>query len=226
MLTILWQQLPGYPVWAASHFHQWSGLKAGSDDLRGTMPGEKPNLKREAEELLDLGFSHQQAFDQLALQHPEAKPKKIAGLLRHRPSKAAKERYRSLHLVLLALVALSAALRIWTAFGHRQVDMEHAWRLFGLVPFATLFMAWALYHWDGQHFEWVGWMNILGAAGVFRSLSRLAEGSVLSMGEVGGILSVAIGALALYLHSKAFPKYAFHKDPMGGPGRHEFQERT
>lgn len=190
------------------------------------MAGGKPNLKQEVEELLDVGYSHQQAFDQLVLQHPEVKPKKIAELLRHRPSRVAKERYKTLHQILLALVVISAALRIWTAFGHRTIDMEHAWRLIGLVPFATLFMAYALYRWDGQHFQWVGWMNILGAAGVFRSLSRLTEGSVLSMGEEGGILSVAIGALALYLHSKAFPKYTFHKDPMGGPGRHEFRERS
>ena len=190
------------------------------------MAGGKPNLKQEVEELLDVGYSHQQAFDQLVLQHPEVKPKKIAELLRHRPSRAAKERYKALHQILLALVVISAALRIWTAFGHRTIDMEHAWRLIGLVPFATLFMAYALYNWDGQHFQWVGWMNILGAAGVFRSLSRLTEGSVLSMGEAGGILAVAIGALALYLHSKAFPKYSFQKDPMGGPGRHEFRERS
>lgn len=193
-------------------------------DLRFTMAKKK--LKQEVEEMLDLGFSHQQVFDQLVLQHPEVKSKKIAELLRNRPSRAAKERYKVLHQILLALVVISAALRIWTAFGHRTIDMEHAWRLIGLVPFATLFMAYALYHWDGQHFQWVGWMNILGAAGALRIVSSAVSGGALSLGEFGSVIAVAIGALALYLHSKAFPKYSFHKDPMGGPGRHVFQEQV
>lgn len=182
-------------------------------------------LKDEVQELLDFGFSHQQAFDQLVLQHPEVKPKKIAELLRHRPSLAAKQRYRTMHQVLLALVAISAALRLWAALDGREFDAAHAWRVVGLVPFATLFMAYALYHWDGQHFQWVGWMNLLGAAGALRMVSHVIAGDSFTLGEFGSLISVAIGALALYLHSKAFPKYSFHKDPTGGPGRHEFQER-
>ncbi len=183
-------------------------------------------LKQEVEEMLDMGFSHQQAFDQLVLQHPEAKPKKIAELLRHRPSRVAKERYRTLHHVLLALVAISAALRLWMAFDGRTIDAEHAWRLVGLVPFATLFMAYALYNWDGQHFQWVGWMNMLGAVGVLRMMRHVVSEGHVAQGEVGSIVAVVIGALALYLHGNAFPKYSYHKDPMGGPGRHVFQERV
>ena len=193
-------------------------------DLRSAMAQKK--LKQDVQEMLDMGFSHQQAFDQLVMQHPEAKPKKTAELLRHRPSRAAKERYRTLHQVLVALVAISAALRLWAAFDGREFDSEHAWRLIGLVPFATLFMAYALYHWDGQHFQWVGWMNLLGAFGALRTLNSAITGSVISLGEASGLISVAIGALALYLHGKAFPKYSFHKDPMGGPGRHVFQEQV
>ena len=193
-------------------------------DLRSAMARKK--LKQEVEEMLDMGFSHQQVFDQLVLQHPEAKPKKIAELLKHRPSRAAKERYKTVHQMLLALVVVSAALRIWTAFGHRTFDMEHPWRLIGLVPFATLFMAYALYRWDGQHFQWVGWMNMLGAVGVLRMLPHVVSEGHVAQGEVGSIMAVAIGALALYLHSKAFPKYSYHKDSMGGPGRHEFEERV
>lgn len=182
--------------------------------------------EKEAEQLLGIGLGHQQVFEQVRLQHPDVKPKKIAEWLRQRPSNMAKDRYRTPHQVLLALVAISAALRIWSAFGHRTIDVEHAWRLIGLVPFATLFMAWALYRWNGQHFQWVGWMNILGVFGVMPVLTRLASEGLITLVEVSGIISVVIGVLALYLHSKAFPKYSFHKDPMGGPGRYEFRERS
>lgn len=184
-------------------------------------------VKREQiDELLDLGYSHQQAFEQLVVQYPEDKPKRIARMLEHRPSKAAKERYRTLHQVLLGLVALSTLLRVWASFSARSVDMEHAWRLFSLVPVATLFMAYALYRWDGEHFKWVGWLNIFGGMGVLSVLSKVMAGGALSLGEVGGLVALAIGILALYLHGRAFPKYIFHKDPMGGPGRHEFRERV
>ena len=185
----------------------------------------RQDLKQDVQDLLDVGFSHQQAFDQLVLQHPEAKPGKIAELLRHRPSRVAKERYRTLHQVLLVLVAASAALRVWAAFSERGLDAQPAWRFIGLVPFATLFMAYALYRWDGRHFQWVGWMNILGAAGVLRILPHVVSRGSISTGELGSIIAVAIGALALFLHSKAFPKYGFRKDPMGGPGQHVFTDR-
>lgn len=183
-------------------------------------------LKEEVNELLDLGFSHQQVFDQLVLQHPDAKPRRIAGLLQHRPSLAAKERYRHPHRALLALVAMSVLVRIWAVVDGHSMDTRPAWRLIGLVPFATLFMAYALYRWDGRHFQWVTWMNLVGAVGALRILSGLVvEGNRLTLGEAGSVISLAIGALALYLHNVAFPKYIFHKDPLGGPGRHEFKER-
>jgi hypothetical protein len=59
---------------------------------------------------------------------------------------------------------------------------------------------------------------------VLRSLSRFANGGSLSLAEVSAVLFLAIGGLALYVHTKAFPKVRFVKDPMGGPGKAVFQE--
>lgn len=172
--------------------------------------------------LLDLGFSHQQAFDQLVLEYPDEKPGRVARLLKHRPSRAAREHYCTLHQALLGLVVSGVALHLWVAVDALTFDREHPWRFIGLVPFATLFMAYALYRWDGRHFQWVGWMNIIGAAGALRVLSKVAMQGPPSVGGAGSLVSVAIGVLALYLHRRAFPKCKGEKDPLHGGKRYVF----
>jgi hypothetical protein len=199
---------------------------ASSSGQQNFVAMAKDHYKREAQELLDLGYSHQQAFDQLVLRHPEVKPRRIANWLRHRPSLAAKQRYKSLWQVLLGLIVLAVLVQVGRSWSAVHADLPHWWRFFKLVPLATLFLAWGIYNWEGPHFEWVGWMNILGAVGVLRSLSRFANGGSLSLAEVSAVLFLAIGGLALYVHSKAFPKYSFVKDPMGGPGRPVFHDRS
>ncbi|MCO5275224.1 MAG: hypothetical protein M9900_09920 [Flavobacteriales bacterium] len=183
-------------------------------------------IKDEARELLGHGLPHQLAFDQLLAQYPQEKPKRIADRLRYMPSLAAKEKYRAEQRVLLALVVLSVLLSVWRAFNGLPDDLWGGIRLLRLVPFASLFLAYGVWHWHGQHVEWVGWMNILGAMGELKAVLAVADGSPLTAQLAGNVLSVAIGALALYLLHKAFPKYTKGKDPMTGAARYLFQERT
>lgn len=181
--------------------------------------------KQEAEALLEQGFTHQQAFDQLAVKFPEIKPRRMAGWLRHKPSQSAIQRYRSEHLLLLALVALSALLRSWAVWRELEPDQWHTLKVLQLVPFFTLLMGYGLYKWEGEVFQFVGWLNMLGALGVIRSVASTVAGGGSGGELVGNVLSLAIAVVALYVHRVAFPKYARHKDPMGGPEHHVFTER-
>ena len=78
-------------------------------DLRAAM---SKAIRDKSQELLGFGMPKQAVFDTIVIEHPEAKPKKVADMLRYMPTQWSKERYRGMHLALLALIAASAALRI------------------------------------------------------------------------------------------------------------------
>lgn len=192
-------------------------------DIRSTMA--ERTLKTEVQELLDLGYDHQQVFDMLVLQHPGVKPKRIARALGKKPSRIAREQYKSTLQLLMGLVLLNGALYAWDNWAERPPDLEHWWRWFTLVPFFSLFMLYGLYQWEREVFEFVGWFNLLGVLRLFGDLQALFYGQPLTMPVVSHLVSVVIGLVAVYLHRRAFLKYVVHKDPMGGPDRYEFRAR-
>ncbi|MBK6755488.1 MAG: hypothetical protein IPG69_18335 [Flavobacteriales bacterium] len=181
-------------------------------------------IKAKAEELLSFGIPKQQAFDNLMLQFPEAKPKKVAEVLRYMPSLLARERYRSLHLALLGLIAASAALRLARPLLTGSVGLDQATAYLSLVPIATLLLGYSLYRWQGQVFEWVGWGNVVGVFGLMKELNLLAKDGVDLWDLSGRLLSVCIGGVALYLAYRVFTKPKVEKDPLGGPDRVVFRE--
>ncbi len=182
----------------------------------------KKAIKRKADELLGYGFTHQQVLDQLMAEHPEVKPKKIAEHLRYRPSLQAREQYRGLHQVLLAIIVLSAALRVWHASIGRQFTLDQPTAFITLVPIATLLVGYTIYTWQGHVFQWVGWGNLLGITALIKAVRAMANG-IPPDGEVLlSVLSVSIGAISLFLFTKAFPKYRKEKDPMSGQERYVF----
>jgi hypothetical protein len=179
-------------------------------------------VRTKAKELLGFGMPKQAAFDTLVLEHPEVKPKKIAETLRYMPTAWSRERHRTTHLALLGLIALSALLRLIGPMLKEDVRWDVPTAYLSLVPIASLLVGWSIYRWQGQVFEWVGWGNALGAAGLLSAVRALAEGR----GEAGSIaanaLSAAIGVLALVLAYRVFAKPKVEKDSLGGPDRYVF----
>lgn len=184
------------------------------------MAGNK--IGEQAVELLSLGLSKQQVFDQLHAEHPEQRPKKLAELLRYMPTQQARERYRDLQRLLLALIVLSVVLRIGHSVGNGDVHWERGYPLISLVPFASILFGWGVYHWHGQHFGWVGWINVLGAISLLSRVRHLAGGAPITWPLGADLLSGAIGALSLYLFIKVFPDYRTAKDPITGIKYHAF----
>lgn len=182
-------------------------------DLRIAMSNKA--IKRKAEEHLGNGLPKQHAFDLLLAEYPEAKPKKVAEVLRYMPSQMARERYRALHQALLAVIVASAALRILRSVLNETVKLDQATAYLGLVPVATLLVGWSLYRWQGQVFTWVAWGNLAGAFGLWKALKALPNGGGDPWNLVLSVLSVGIGALALYLAHKVFTKPKVEKDPLG-----------
>lgn len=181
-------------------------------------------IKRKAEEHLGYGLPKQQTYDLLMTEFPEAKPKKVAEVVRYMPSLLARERYRTLHLALLGLIAASAALRLARPLMHGTIGMDQATAYLSLVPIASLLLGYSLYRWQGQVFEWVGWGNLVGVFGLMSDLSHFVKDGGDLWTLSARVLSVAIGAVALFLAHRVFTKPKVEKDPMSGAERAVFRE--
>jgi drug/metabolite transporter (DMT)-like permease len=180
-------------------------------------------IRTKAEELLGYGMTKQQVFDNLMLEFPDARPKKVAEVLRYRPTLWSRERFRNVHLALLALIAAAALLRIAGPLLHDRVRLDMATAYLSLVPIATLLLGYTLYRWQGEVFEWVGWGNVLGALGLMGAFRRVVSDGEEPWDLLMKLLSVAIGVLALYLARKVFTKPVLVKDPGGmAHARYEF----
>lgn len=182
-------------------------------------------IQRKADELLGYGMTKQQVFNNLLLEFPEAKPKKVAELLRHRPTRWSRERFRGVHLALLGLIALSALLRILGPVLQDSIRWDMPTAYLTLVPIATLLLGYTIYCWQGQVFAWVGWGNVLGAFGLVNAFRQFLEHAV-DLGDLlMKLMSVAIGVLSLYLAHKVFAKPKEVKDALGQlPSRYVFPE--
>lgn len=181
------------------------------------------DLKEKAKEYLDFGMPKQQVFDMLVAEFPARKPKKIADELRFIPTLAARERYGSLHRLLLAVVLAYGALRMARPMLAPDFDWSSTARLISLAPIATLLLGYSLYRWQGQMFQWVGWMNLASAFGLMGTLTGYLRGSGEHWAMALGLLSITIGALALFLAYRVFPEYKTEKDPLGQvPPRYVF----
>jgi hypothetical protein len=181
-------------------------------------------IKRKAEELLGYGMPKQQVFDSLMVEHPEAKLKKVAEILRYMPTLQARERYRNLHIALMVVIVVSAVLRVLRPVLENAIRMDQATAYVSLVPIATILVGWTIYRWQGQVLMWVGWANIASLGTFVKNSAVFARGDADAWYIAFTALPVLIGALSLLLVWLAFPGYKVEKDSLGGPERVVFQE--
>jgi hypothetical protein len=192
-------------------------------DLRIAMSNKA--IKRKAAEHLGNGLPKQYAYDLLLAEYPEAKPKKVAEVLRYMPSQQAQERYRTVHLLLLGIIIAVAVLRVAKPMMVPGFQWEASFKVLDLLPFATLFLAWSIWRWEGHVFEWVGWLNVIGAYDLVKMLSVFPHGRGEPWNTGMTALTVGIGVLALYLARRVFAKPKEEQDPLGqGPKRYVFPE--
>lgn len=179
-------------------------------------------IRAKALEYLSFGMPKQAVFDTLVVEHPESKPKKIAETLRYMPTLVARQRYRGLHIALMAVIIASAALRVLRPVLQDAIRMDQATAYLSLVPIATLLVGWTIYRWQGQVLMWVGWANIASIGTFVKQSAVFARGDADPWFIVFTALPVVIGILALLLVWLAFPAYQEAKDPMSGAVRYVF----
>lgn len=181
-------------------------------------------IKKRVTELLGYGLPKQQTYDLLMSEFPEAKPKKVAEVLRYMPSSQARERYGNVHRALLLTIALLAVLRIAHPLLDPDYDWANAFKYVSLVPIATVLVGWSIYRWQGQVLMWIGWANLASIGTFVRHSAKFASGNADPWFVAFAALPVLIGVLALVLLYFAFPGYTVEKDPLGGPDRVLFRE--
>jgi len=172
-------------------------------------------IRKEALERIGYGYTRQMVFDELAMAHPEVKPKKIADVVRFLPTHEARQHYRGQHQLLLVVIVLYGLLRVLPPLLHPDFSWELSYRLVSLAPIATLMVGYSIYRWQGQVFAWVGWGNLFSGFGIIAGLSALVQGEGDRMELALNALSFTTGVLALYLYFRVFSKYRMEKDPLG-----------
>lgn len=183
-------------------------------------------IRRKSDELLGYGYPKQHVVDLVLMEHPQEKPRKVAGVVRYRPTLVARDRYRNLHAVLLLTIALYGAIRVAKPI-LEGLDWSSSYRLLSLAPIATVLLGWSIYRWEGQVFGWVGWVNVIGITSLPSAIEEVAAGDGDAWKLAFSVLSVSIGGMALFMAHRVFPKFKEEKDPLGiAPPRYVFPEET
>lgn len=174
-------------------------------------------IKRQADELLGSGFSHQQAFDQLRLQFPEQRSERLARWLADIPPVDARRRYAATQALLLGCIGLNGLLRLYHVWDPGAIAHGFSFGWVGLVPLATLGVAYGIFRWQRGVFQLVGWGNLIGGLGLLGQLARTGHGGGDPWRIIFDALALAIGLLSLYLLRRAFASYKLVKQPRGVP---------
>lgn len=183
-------------------------------------------IRKKADELLGYGYTKQRVVDLVLMEHPQEKPRKVAEVVRYRPSLLARDRYGNLHTALMLVILIYGALRVLKPI-IEGVDWSSSYRLLSLAPIATVLLGWSIYRWEGQVFGWVGWVNVIGITSLPSAIKEVAAGDGDAWKLAFSVLSVCIGGMALYLAHRVFPKFKEEKDPLGvAPPRYVFPEET
>lgn len=175
----------------------------------------KKDIRRKVEERIGFGYTRQHVFDELVLEHPEEKRKKIAEVVRYVPSLVARERYKVYQQGLLAAIVAYAVLQLARPLLDGEFNEVGTFKFVRLLPFATIFMGIAVYRWRGEVLPWLTFMNAFSVFPLLNDLGELAKGSVDPWEFARHFLSLTIAALAWYLTSRMYPKYKEEKDPLG-----------
>lgn len=184
---------------------------------------DQDHLRKRAQAMLDIGYGRQHVFDMLVAEHLEVKARKVAEVVRYTPTLIGRETYRRHHRLLLAAIVLYGLLRVLQPMLEADFAWSNSYRLVSLAPIATLLFAYSVYRWQGQVFAWVAWANLWGGFGLLNGIIALGKGNGDPWAVGLGMLSVSIGALALYLSRQVFPKYEKVKDPLSTmPPRYMF----
>jgi hypothetical protein len=154
-------------------------------------------------------------FEELVLEHPEVKPRKIADTVRFVPSLAARTQYQAYHQALLWAIAAYAVLQLVDALHSERSGAPFHLGLLRTLPLATVLLAYSVFNHRGRVYQWLIIVNIGSVIGTLGLVPDIIQGDVGPWTVARRLVTVAICALAWFLHLRMVPKYTVLKDATG-----------
>ena len=164
----------------------------------------KRDIRKAVEAKVELGYSRQHAFDEMRLERPELGVKRLADIVRHVPSLAARQRYRVEQGALLAAIAASVLLQFIHSPSIYGAQAEDAKAFLFAIPLASIGMGIGIFRYHAQLYRW---LMILTLCGIFRRIGVIHFEETDPWTIAHYALAVAIAGLAFFLHVKLASNY-------------------
>ncbi len=175
---------------------------------------KRRELRKAAAAKIALGYTRQHAYDALRVEEPTADNEELADAVRYTPSLMAREHFKNARTTLVVLVVALSTFYLWQ---EGMLFHHQSWgdRLFFLaIPIALLASAITFARNRVRIYSSIAFLTFLAAANwqTGKAVLDLATPMII----VWLTLSVAVIALALYLHRKLTSDYTMQRDPNEG----------
>lgn len=173
---------------------------------------KRRELRKAAAAKIALGYSRQHAYDALRLEEPTADNEDLADAVRYTPSLREREHFKTERNLLSVLVVALALFYFWLVA--MRIHDHGPLRLIFLLapPIALLFLGVTSSNNRNRSYSSIGFLAIISL-----TYWRPWHDVEMDPGTIIGLaLTLAVIALALYLHKKLTSDYIMQRDPNEG----------
>ena len=168
----------------------------------------KKAVKKEVKRLILEGKTKQEAYDELK-GISKMKAEDLAKIVQSVPSLNARDKYRSLNIVLIGLLSLTVALKMLSGLPI-VIEKGIAWfPVLLFLPLINIILLIGVSTYNQSSYKFVAILAILG---LFRLLRDLLSSSFDTFIIIDVVFAAGLIGLGFYLGSKLFPNYTTVKE--------------
>lgn len=170
---------------------------------------KRRELRKAAAAKIAMGYTRQHAYDALRVEEPTADNEDLADAIRYTPSLREREHFKTERNLLSVLVVALSVFYFWQV-AEQIHDQGSLRRLFYLaLPIALLFFGVTSTGNRNRPYSGVAFLAII-SANYWLPMDLNDPRTI-----IGLVLTLAVIALALYLHRKLTSDYTMQRDPNG-----------
>ena len=168
----------------------------------------KEAIQKAVKAKIALGYGRQHAFDEMHLEHPDIRTKKLADIVRYTPSMVARQRYLAEYGALLVAVGLYVALPVMHSFSIPGGRSYFGPGIFAAFPFAMMGLGIAVARYRLHVLPWLMVVTFLGLFHGYNHQSEVVQ-DVWSIARY--VLAAIIAGLSLLLHFRLASNYSMDR---------------